>query len=58
MKNNNYPITKINKNIVNNKIKNNRFYTLKNKNLESNNDKNKQIIQNKSESKMRLKKKK
>ena len=56
LKNNNSPITKINKNIVNNKIKNNRFYTLKNKNLESNNDKNKQIIQNKSESKMRLKK--
>ena len=55
---NNNQIIKNNKIINNkiNKINNNRFYTLKNKNIENNNNPDVQMMQNKSESKMRLKK--
>ena len=51
----NTQIVKNNKSIIK-KINNNRFYSLKNKNLDNNNIQNIQMVQNKSENKMRLKK--
>ena len=51
----NTQIVKNNKSIIK-KINNNRFYSLKNKNLDNNNIQNIQMAQNKSENKMRLKK--
>ena len=54
-KTNNNQIHKINKNIINKINNNNRFYSLKNKNIENNNTKI-QMLQNKSENKMRIKK--